>query len=123
MQVRIPFALLLLAICAPAVDAEWLTWSGGPSVAVGNWPATASLAGTAAAKQSLVVNGIISTPPIGLTPQSIGNLSSDYFATGLVPNPGPVVDMLGAPYNDTGDKYHVLMDFSGTTGGSIPGTL
>src|SRR5437764_4717546 len=100
MRIRIPCALLVAAICTSAAHAEWLVWSGGPSVAAGSWPATAALSGTAAAKQSLVVNGIPSTPPIGLTPITIPNLSSDYFATGLVPNnPGPVVDMLGTPYN------------------------
>ena len=50
-------------------------------------------------------------------------LSADYFATGLVPNPGPTVTEISTPYNDSGDKYHVVIDFSGTTGGPNPGVL
>jgi hypothetical protein len=31
--------------------------------------------------------------------------------------------MIGTPYNDAGDTYHVVIDFSGTIGGPTPGVL
>jgi hypothetical protein len=115
--------LIITAICAANVQANWMTFSGGPVVSVGTWPFGSALNGVAVATQSNVVNGIPNTPPIGLTPINVPLLSPDYFATGLQPNSGPSVDMLGTPYNDSGDKYHVVIDFSGTTGGSNPGVL
>ena len=81
------------------------------------------LSGTATVNASSFINGIPATPFIGLLPNTIGSLSADYVATGLQPNPGPVVDLIATPYNDTGDKYHVSIDFSTTTGGSTPGVL
>src|SRR5687767_2035242 len=110
--------LIISAVYAAKVRAEWMTFTGGPAVSVGFWPFGSALSGVAVATQSNVVNGIPNTGPIGLTPINVPNLSPDYFATGLQPNPGPSVDMLGTPYNDSGDKYHVVIDFSGTTGGS-----
>jgi hypothetical protein len=121
---RIVCAMLIIsATCGGVVQANWMTFSGGPAVAVGTWPFGSALSGVAVATASNFVNGIPSTAPIGLTPINIPNLSPDYFATGLVPNSGPSVDMIGTPYNDSGDKYHVRIDFSGTTGGANPGTL
>jgi hypothetical protein len=121
---RIHVALLIVsALCAPNVQANWMTFSGGPVVSVGTWPFGSTLSGVSVATQSNVVNGIPNTGPVGLTPINIPNLSPDYFTTGLQPNSGPSVDMLGTPYNDSGDTYHVVIDFSGTTGGANPGTL
>jgi hypothetical protein len=123
-KTRIVCALLIIwAACAIKVQAEWLTFAGGPVVSIGTWPFGSALNGVAVATQSNVVNGIPNTPPIGLTPINVPLLSPDYFATGLQPNAGPSVDMLGTPYNDSGDMYHVAIDFSGTTGGSNPGVL
>jgi hypothetical protein len=115
--------LIISATCAATVEAEWMTFTGGPTVSVGVWPGGNALSGAAVVTASSFVNGIPSTPFIGLTPITIPNLSPDYFATGLQPNPGPVVTMIGTPYNDTGDKYHVDVDFTATTGGANPGTL
>lgn len=123
-KIRTLCALLIVsAACTANVQAEWMTFSGGPVVSVGTWPFGNALSGVAVATQSQVVNGVPSTGAIGLTPINVPNLSPDYFLTGLVPNPGPSVDMLGTPYNDSGDKYRVTIDFSGTTGGSNPGVL
>ena len=115
--------LIISAICAATVEAEWMTFTGSGLVSVGTWPGGSQLTGAAVATASNFTNGIPSTPFIGLTPITINNLSPDYFATGLQPNPGPVVTMIGTPYNDTGDKYHVVIDFTATTGGANPGTL
>ena len=48
-----------------------------------------------------------------------------YFKTGLYCDYRNQGDPKAAitPYNDTGDKYHVVIDFSGTTGGPSPGVL
>jgi hypothetical protein len=101
-----------------------MTFAGGPAVAVGTWPGGSGLSGTATVTASNFVNGNLSTPAIGLTPITIGPpLSPDFFAAGLLPNPGNTVPLIGTPYNDAGDKYHVRIDFSGTTGGSTPGVL
>ena len=101
-----------------------MTFFGSGVTSTGVWPAGSQLSGTATVNASSFINGIPSTPFIGLTPFSIGPaLSADYFATGLQPNPGNLVDPIATPYNDTGDKYHVVIDFSGTTGGSNPGVL
>ena len=100
-----------------------MTFAGGPAVAVGTWPAGNVLSGAAVVTASNFVNGNLSTPFIGLTPITVSNLSPDYFATSLIPNAGPVVTSIGTPYNDAGDKYHVVVDFTATTGGSTPGTL
>jgi hypothetical protein len=101
-----------------------MTYAGGPAVALGTWPAGSGLSGTATIVASNFVNGNLMTPAIGLTPNNIGPpLSSDFFAAGLQPNLGGNVPVISTPYNDTGDKYHVDIDFSGTTGGSTPGVL
>jgi hypothetical protein len=115
--------LVLSATCATTVNARWMQFTGGPVTAFGVWPGGAQLSGGAIVTANNFVNGIPSTPFIGLTPITVNNLSSDYFATGLQPNPGPVVTMIGTPYNDTGDKYHVVVNFSPTAGGNIPGTF
>jgi hypothetical protein len=115
--------LIVSAVYAAKVQAEWMTFTGGPAISIGSWPFGSALSGVAVAARSNVVNGIPNTPPIGLTPINVPNLSPDYFATTLQPNSGPSVDMLGTPYNDSGDSYHVAINFSGTTGGSNPGVL
>jgi hypothetical protein len=121
---RIVCALLIIsATCVANVRAEWMTFFGSGVASVGTWPGGSALSGAALVSASNFTNGIPSTPFIGLTPITIPNLSPDYFATGLQPNPGPVVTMIGTPYNDTGDKYHVVVDFTATTGGANPGTL
>jgi hypothetical protein len=115
--------LILLGLATAHVRAEWMTFFGGGVTSTGVWPAGMQLAGTATVTASSFINGIPSTPFIGLQPFSVSGLSADYFATGLVPNPGPMVNEIATPYNDTGDKYHVVIDFSGTTGGSTAGVL
>jgi len=115
---------ILLGICATAAEANWMTYSGGPAVAVGTWPGGSALSGTAAIVASNFINGNGSTPAIGLTPNNIGPpLSTDFFAAGLQPNPGNTVPVISTPYNDTGDKYHVVIDFLGTVGSSSVGVL
>jgi hypothetical protein len=116
--------LVLFAITATHARAEWMTFFGSGVSSTGVWPAGMQLAGNASVTASSFINGIPATPFIGLTPFSVGPaLSADYNATGLVPNPGPTVTEISTPYNDTGDKYHVVIDFSATTGGSTPGVL
>jgi hypothetical protein len=116
--------LILIGVTAPDVQANWMVFTGGPTVATGVWPAGSQLTGTAVATQSNVFNGNNATLPIGLVPISVGPaLSPAYNATLLTPNVGNLVTSLGAPYNDTGDKYHVDIDFFGTTGGSNPNVL
>jgi hypothetical protein len=116
--------LILIGFIATPLHAEWMVFTGGPTVATGVWPGGTALSGTAIAKQSNVVNGNLATLPIGLLPITVGPaLSPAYFATSLVPNPGSLVTSLGTPYNDTGDTYHVSIDFSGTTGGPNPNVL
>jgi len=98
-----------------------MIFTGGPTVATGVWPAGSQLTGTAVATQSNVTNGNNATLPIGLVPISVGPaLSPAYNATLLTPNVGNLVTGLGAPYNDTGDKYHVDIDFLGTSSGFLP---
>lgn len=116
--------LTLWGLATPHAHAEWMIFTGGPVVSTGVWPAGSLLSGTAIATASNFVNGNNATLPIGLTPIAVGPaLSPAYFATNLQPNTGTLVHSLGAPYNDTGDKYHVVVDFTGTTGGPNPGVL
>jgi hypothetical protein len=115
--------LILLGLAATQVQANWMTFFGSGVTSNGLWPAGSQLSGGAVASASSFVNGIPATPFIGLAPNSVGSLSADYVATGLQPNVGNVVDLISTPYNDTGDKYHTVIDFSGTTGGSNPGVL
>jgi hypothetical protein len=96
---------------------------GGPTLAVGTWPGGNAYVGTATVTASNFVNGNINTPAIGITPNNIPNLSPDYFATGLIPNPGPSVSAIATPYNDAGDMYHVVIDFSGTSSAAGVGFL
>jgi hypothetical protein len=122
-NLRLIAALLIASQAAPA-HAAWMGFVGGPAVAIGTWPGGSQLAGTAVVTASNFVNGNNATPLIGLTPITVGPpLSPDYFATALLPNPGPSVSSIGTPYNDAGDMYHVVIDFSGTVGGSNPGVL
>jgi hypothetical protein len=120
---RLLCALLILGLVTAHAQANWMTFFGSGVTSTGVWPGGSQLSGTATATASSFVNGIPSTAFIGLSPNSVGSLSADYAATALQPNPGPVVDLIATPYNDTGDKYHVVIDFSGTTGGSNPGVL
>lgn len=115
--------LVVLGLASTQARANWMTFFGSGVTSTGVWPAGSQLAGTATVTASSFINGIGSTPFIGLSPNSVGSLSADYFATGLQPNVGSVVDLIATPYNDTGDKYHVVIDFTGTTGGSNPGVL
>jgi hypothetical protein len=122
--VRILCAMLIIAASRPpTVHANWMTFTGGPVVALGTWPGGSALSGNAVVTASNFINGNNATGPIGLTPITITGLSPDYFATTLQPNAGPSVSSIGTPYNDAGDKYHVVIDFTGTLGGSNPGTL
>ena len=122
---RTLFALAVLSgICAAPAQANWMTFTGGPAVALGTWPGGSGLAGFATVTASNFVNGNPATPAIGLTPITVGPpLSADFFAAGLMPNAGNTVPMIGTPYNDAGDMYHVVIDFSGTVGGSSVGVL
>jgi len=124
-QLRACFvAAIVLCVFAARAHADWMEYSGGPTVVVGFWPAGSGLAGTAAITASNFVNGNIATPPIGLTPSTIGPpLSTDFFAAGLVPNASGGVPTITTPYNDAGDSYHVVIDFTGTIGGPNPGVL
>lgn len=115
--------LILFGLSAATVHADWMSFSGGPVVSLGSWPGGAALSGTALVTASNFVNGNNSTAFIGLTPQTIGALSPDYFATSLQPNPGNVVTVISTPYNDAGDKYHVVIDFTGTSSSSSLGVL
>lgn len=115
--------LVFLVLAISNVQAEWLVFAGGPAVSTGVWPAGAAYTGGAIATASNFVNGNNATPFIGLTPLSVPNLSPDYFATGLAPNPGPVVTAIATPYNDAADRYHVVIDFSSTTSSAGAGFL
>jgi hypothetical protein len=115
--------LVLFGLTTAHVQANWMTFTGGPTTATGTWPGGSQLSGTATVTASNFVNGNASTPAIGITPQSVTNLSADYLATGLQPNSGSVVTGIGTPYNDSGDTYHVKIDFSGTTSSSTSGVL
>ena len=117
-------APLLLVVWTTSALADWISFTGGPTVAIGTWSGSAGLSGTAIVTATNFVNGNSATPAIGLTPVTIGPpLSSDFFAAGLQPNPGNTVPIISTPYNDAGDRYHVSIDFSGTVGGTVPGVL
>jgi hypothetical protein len=117
-------AAFLVSILATSTRAAWMTYSGGPAVALGTWPGGSGLSGFATITASNFVNGNLATPPIGLTPTTIGPpLSADFFASGLQPNLGDTVPTITTPYNDAGDSYHVEIDFSGTVGPSTVGVL
>jgi hypothetical protein len=116
--------LIVFGLTAAPVQANWMIFTGGGTTSTGVWPAGSTLSGTAVANLSNYVNGNNATLFIGLTPNSIGpNLSPDYLTTGLSFNTGTLVHAIATPYNDHGDKYHTVIDFSGTTNGSNPGVL
>jgi len=115
--------LILFGLTTAHVQANWMTFAGGPVVSNGTWPGGSVLSGTATVTASNFVNGNNATPFIGISPQTIANLSPDYFLTGLQPNPGPSVTAIATPYNDAADRYHVVIDFSGTTSSSSSGVL
>jgi hypothetical protein len=122
--VTILFAGLALALTAATARGNWMTYTGGPAVALGTWPGGSGLSGFATVTASSFVNGNNATPAIGLTPLTVGPpLSADFFAAGLQPNPGNTVGVIGTPYNDAGDTYHVEIDFSGTVGSSSVSVL
>jgi len=116
---------LFYACCASHADAKWLTYGpGSQSFFPAAWPAGAGLSGTATITASNFINGNNATLPIGLTTVNVGPaLSPDFFSASLLPNIGNIVPVIGTPYNDSGDKYHVVIDFSGTTGSSSSGVL
>src|SRR5688572_28187198 len=94
-------ALLIFGACTGSTEANWMTFTGGPAVALGTWPGTSSLSGFATVTATNFVNGNNLTPAIGLTPNTIGPpLSADFFAAGLQPNPGNTVPVISTPYND-----------------------
>jgi hypothetical protein len=115
---------IMLGVSTTRVYANWIEFTGGPTVATGTWPGGSGLSGSAIVTASDFVNGNPATPSTGLTPVPIGPpLSSDFFAAGLQPNAGNTVPVISTPYNDAGDRYHVVIDFSGTVGGPTPGVL
>ncbi len=116
--------LILVGLFTAQGQANWMQFAGGPVVSTGTWPGGSALTGTAAVTASNFINGNSSTPFIGLTPVTVGPaLSPDYVATTLQPNPGNLVTLIGTPYNDAGDKYRVVVDFSGTSSSSSSGVL
>ena len=118
------FVGFALALGAGTAKAQWMNFTGGPTVATGTWSPGSNLSGFATVTATNFFNGNTATPAIGLTPNTIGPpLSTDFFAAGLTPNPGNVVPVISTPYNDTGDRYHVQIDFSGTVGSSSVGVL
>jgi hypothetical protein len=122
---RVCGAMLVCAAMTSQAEALWLSYGPGSPVAVpAFWPAGSGLSGTASITASNFVNGNNITPLIGLTPLNVGPLLSPaYFAQGLTPNPVNIVPAIAEPYNDTGDKYHVEIDFAGTTGPNSTGML
>jgi hypothetical protein len=123
LHVRICTALMVIGSCATSSPAQWIEFTGGPDVVVGTWPVGSGLAGTASVTASNFVNGNSATPHVALVPTQIGSLSSDFFAAGFTTNSGGTVPSLATNYNDAGDRYHVVFDFSGTVGGPTPGVL
>ncbi len=103
--------------------AQWMDFSGGPNNATGTWTGATSLSGTASVTASNFINGNNSTVQIGVLPISLTSLSTDFYNAGLIPNTGNIVPSIGAPFNDTGDKYQVVIDFSSTTGPNSSGVL
>jgi hypothetical protein len=114
---------MVIGICATSSPAQWIEFTGGPDAVVGTWPVGSGLSGTASVTASNFVNGNSATPHVALVPTQIGSLSSDFFAAGLTPNSSGTVPSLATNYNDAGDRYHVVFDFSGTVGGPVPGVL
>ncbi|HMO83698.1 MAG TPA: hypothetical protein PKC18_02135, partial [Lacipirellulaceae bacterium] len=115
-----------LAVCVSlsAAQAGWMNFTvGSPAAGTGTWPGGSAYTGSATVTASNFINGISWTPLVGLTPNNIGNLSPDFYGAGLVPNAGNVVPFITTPYNDSGDKYHVDIDFAGTSFGSLTGVL
>jgi len=116
-------ALMVIGIWASPSPAQWIEFAGGPDVVIGTWPVGSGLSGTAAVTASNFVNGNSATAHVALIPTQIGSLSSDFFAAGLTANSSGTVASLATNYNDAGDRYHVVFDFSGTVGGPTPGVL
>src|SRR5687768_14775094 len=109
----------LLAMCPAIAEANWMQFTGGPAVGLGTWPGGSGLSGFATITATNFVNGNNATPAIGLTPINVGpTRSSDFSAAGLQPKLGGTVPMIGTPYNDGGDMYHVEIDCAGTVGSS-----
>lgn len=117
-------ATILVALgAANSARAQWIEFTGGPDAVVGTWPVGSGLSGTATVTASNFVNGNTATPHVALVPTQISSLSSDFFAAGLTTNSSGTVPSLATNYNDAGDRYHVVFDFSGTVGGPTPGVL
>src|SRR5687768_11522226 len=60
------FAGLALALGAGTAEAQWMNFTGGPTVSVGTWNSGSDVSGTATVTASSFVNGNLSTPAIGL---------------------------------------------------------
>ena len=114
--------LVALGAANPAW-AQWIDFTGGPDVVLGTWPVGSGLSGTAGVTASNFVNGNSATPHLALGGTQISSLSSDFFAAGFTANSSGTVPLLLTSYNDAGDRYHVVFDFSGTAGGPTPGVL
>ena len=64
--------LILCGLITAHVQANWMTFTGGPAVALGTWPGGSGLSGFATVTASNFVNGNLATPAIGLTPITVG---------------------------------------------------
>lgn len=59
----------------------------------------------------------------GIVPVSYNQLTTS-FTNNLPTNPGPAFDYFGVTYNNSGDSYDVILDFSGLQNGYLPmGTI
>jgi hypothetical protein len=118
MNLKLITANLLLAALASA-NPIWLEWSGsagGPLT--GSFPG-GGITGSATATSSNAIDGT-TNGVVGPTASSFTNLTGTFITHYGNGNPGTGLTTIGNPFNDTGDRYTVTMDFTGLSTGYLP---
>jgi len=112
--------LAVIAVCASS-NAQWLshtTVTPGQSTTATYAGGTGAYSGSVNAVATNIIDGMGNGVP-GISPFAHSNLTPT-FLSNYPTNPGGTLDYLGVTYNDSGDQYDVMLDFTGLSLGYLP---
>lgn len=118
---RHSLAILAIGALCASTHAQWLSHtsvSPGQSTTASYAGGSGAYSGFVNAVASNIIDGLGNGVP-GINPFFHNNLTPT-FLSNYPTNPGGTLDYLGVTYNDSGDQYDVMLDFSGLSLGYLP---
>lgn len=118
---RHSLTLFTLGVLCATTHAQWLSHtsvSSGVQTTASYVGGSGAYAGNVIALATNIIDGMGNGVP-GINPFFHNNLTPT-FLSNYPTNPGGTLDYLGVTYNDSGDEYDVLLDFSGLSLGYLP---